>query len=52
MGLIERWGKGLAGLGSATANVVNGMLVDHLKPKLTGLIGQLLVIAGLLIALR
>src|SRR5689334_2747598 len=37
-------------LAGALLRVVNGMLVDHLKPKLTGLIGQLLVIAGLLVA--
>ena len=37
-------------LAGALLRVVNGMLVDHLKPKRTGLIGQLLVIAGLLIA--
>jgi NNP family nitrate/nitrite transporter-like MFS transporter len=37
-------------LAGALLRVVNGMLVDHLRPKLTGLIGQLLVIAGLLVA--
>jgi NNP family nitrate/nitrite transporter-like MFS transporter len=37
-------------LAGALLRVVNGMLVDHLKPKLTGLIGQVLVIAGLLVA--
>jgi NNP family nitrate/nitrite transporter-like MFS transporter len=37
-------------LAGALLRVVNGMLVDHLKPKLTGLIGQVLVIIGLLIA--
>ena len=37
-------------LAGALLRVVNGMLVDYLKPKAAGLIGQLLVIAGLLIA--
>jgi MFS transporter, NNP family, nitrate/nitrite transporter len=37
-------------LAGALLRVVNGILVDHLKPKLTGLIGQLIVIAGLLVA--
>jgi NNP family nitrate/nitrite transporter-like MFS transporter len=37
-------------LAGALLRIVNGILVDHLKPKLTGLIGQLLVIAGLAIA--
>jgi NNP family nitrate/nitrite transporter-like MFS transporter len=37
-------------LAGALLRVVNGMLVDHLKPRLTGLIGQVLVIAGLLVA--
>jgi NNP family nitrate/nitrite transporter-like MFS transporter len=30
--------------------VVNGILVDRLRPKLTGLLGQVIVIAGLVIA--
>jgi MFS transporter, NNP family, nitrate/nitrite transporter len=37
-------------LAGALLRVVNGMLVDYLRPKLTGLLGQLVVIAGLLIA--
>jgi MFS transporter, NNP family, nitrate/nitrite transporter len=37
-------------LAGAVLRVVNGILVDHLRPKLTGLIGQLIVIAGLLVA--
>src|SRR5512147_3053654 len=37
-------------LAGALLRVVNGILVDHLKPKLTGLIGQLVVIVGLLFA--
>lgn len=37
-------------LAGALLRVVNGILVDHLRPKLTGLIGQLLVITGLLVA--
>jgi MFS transporter, NNP family, nitrate/nitrite transporter len=37
-------------LAGALLRVVNGLLVDRLGPKLTGLLGQLLVIAGLLIA--
>ncbi|MEO8315864.1 MAG: nitrate/nitrite transporter [Pseudomonadota bacterium] len=37
-------------LAGALLRVVNGMLVDHLRPKLTGLIGQVIVIAGLLVA--
>jgi MFS transporter, NNP family, nitrate/nitrite transporter len=37
-------------LAGALLRVVNGILVDHLRPKLTGLIGQLIVIAGLLVA--
>jgi NNP family nitrate/nitrite transporter-like MFS transporter len=37
-------------LAGALLRIVNGMLVDHLKPKLTGLIGQVIVIAGLLVA--
>jgi MFS transporter, NNP family, nitrate/nitrite transporter len=34
-------------LAGALLRIVNGMLVDRLRPKLTGLIGQLVVIAGL-----
>jgi MFS transporter, NNP family, nitrate/nitrite transporter len=34
----------------AVLRVVNGMLVDRLGPKLTGLIGQVIVIVGLLVA--
>lgn len=34
-------------LAGAVLRVVNGVLVDHLKPKRTGIISQLLVIAGL-----
>jgi MFS transporter, NNP family, nitrate/nitrite transporter len=37
-------------LAGALLRVVNGLLVDRLGPKLTGLLGQLLVIAGLIIA--
>ncbi len=37
-------------LAGAVLRVVNGILVDRLGPKRTGLIGQLLVIAGLLFA--
>lgn len=37
-------------LAGALLRVVNGILVDHLRPKLTGLIGQVIVIAGLLVA--
>jgi MFS transporter, NNP family, nitrate/nitrite transporter len=37
-------------LAGALLRVVNGIMVDHLKPKLTGLIGQVVVIAGLLFA--
>jgi MFS transporter, NNP family, nitrate/nitrite transporter len=37
-------------LAGALLRVVNGIMVDHLKPKLTGLIGQIVVIAGLLLA--
>jgi NNP family nitrate/nitrite transporter-like MFS transporter len=37
-------------LAGAVLRVVNGMLVDRLRPKLTGLIGQLIVIAGLFAA--
>ncbi len=34
-------------LSGAVLRIVNGVLVDHLRPKLTGLINQLVVIAGL-----
>mgnify|MGYP000975491210 CR=1 FL=1 len=37
-------------LAGALLRVVNGILVDHLKPKLTGLLGQMIVIVGLLLA--
>jgi NNP family nitrate/nitrite transporter-like MFS transporter len=37
-------------LAGALLRMVMGLLVDHLKPKLTGLIGQLIVIAALLVA--
>ncbi len=37
-------------LAGALLRMVMGILVDHLKPKLTGLIGQLIVIAALLVA--
>jgi NNP family nitrate/nitrite transporter-like MFS transporter len=37
-------------LAGALLRVVNGILVDHLRPKLTGLIGQVIVIVGLLVA--
>jgi MFS transporter, NNP family, nitrate/nitrite transporter len=37
-------------LAGALLRIVNGVLVDHLKPKRTGAIGQLLVIAGLAVA--
>lgn len=37
-------------LAGALLRVVNGVLVDHLGPKRTGIIGQLIVMAGLLIA--
>jgi NNP family nitrate/nitrite transporter-like MFS transporter len=37
-------------LAGALLRVVNGILVDHLKPKRAGLIGQVVVIAGLLVA--
>ena len=37
-------------LAGALLRVVNGMLVDYLRPKRTGLLGQLVVIAGLLFA--
>src|ERR1700758_623953 len=35
-------------LAGAALRIVNGFLVDILKPKLTGIISQLVVIAGLL----
>jgi NNP family nitrate/nitrite transporter-like MFS transporter len=34
----------------ALLRVPNGILVDHIKPKLTGLIGQVIVLAGLLLS--
>jgi MFS transporter, NNP family, nitrate/nitrite transporter len=37
-------------LAGALIRVVNGVLVDHIKPKRAGLIGQVVVLAGLLIA--
>jgi MFS transporter, NNP family, nitrate/nitrite transporter len=37
-------------LAGALLRIVNGMLVDRLRPKLTGLIGQVVVIAGLFAA--
>ena len=37
-------------LAGAVIRVINGVLVDHLKPKRAGLIGQVVVLAGLLIA--
>ncbi|MFT3904695.1 MAG: nitrate/nitrite transporter [Steroidobacteraceae bacterium] len=37
-------------LAGAVLRIVNGVLVDRLKPKLAGLIGQLFVISGLFIA--
>ncbi len=37
-------------LSGALLRVVNGVLVDRIKPKLTGVIGQVLVLAGLGIA--
>lgn len=37
-------------LSGAAFRVVNGILVDHLKPKGTGTIGQVVVIASLLVA--
>ena len=37
-------------LAGAVLRMVNGVLVDHLKPKLTGAIAQLIVIAGLIAA--
>ena len=37
-------------LAGALLRVVNGVLVDHLKPRRTGIIGQVVVISGLLLA--
>ncbi|HEX5160487.1 MAG TPA: nitrate/nitrite transporter [Steroidobacteraceae bacterium] len=37
-------------LAGALLRVVNGILVDHLKPRRAGLIGQVVVIVGLLVA--
>ena len=37
-------------LAGAVIRVINGVLVDHLKPRRAGLFGQVIVIAGLLIA--
>ena len=37
-------------LAGALLRMVMGILVDHLKPKMTGLIGQMIVIVALLIA--
>ena len=37
-------------LAGALLRLVMGIMVDHLKPKMTGLIGQVIVIAALLIA--
>jgi MFS transporter, NNP family, nitrate/nitrite transporter len=37
-------------LAGALLRMVMGILVDHLKPKLTGLVGQVIVIAALLVA--
>src|SRR5262245_38680288 len=37
-------------LAGALLRVVNGVLVDHLKPRRAGIIGQVVVIVGLLIA--
>ena len=37
-------------LAGALLRLVMGILVDHLKPKMTGLLGQLIVITALLIA--
>src|SRR5216684_2124647 len=37
-------------MAGAVLRIVNGVLVDHLKPKLTGAIAQLVVIAGLVAA--
>jgi MFS transporter, NNP family, nitrate/nitrite transporter len=37
-------------LAGAALRLVNGVLVDHIGPKRTGIIGQVIVIAGLLLA--
>ena len=37
-------------LAGAALRLVNGVLVDHIGPKKTGIIGQLIVIAGLILA--
>jgi NNP family nitrate/nitrite transporter-like MFS transporter len=37
-------------LSGALLRIVMGLMVDHLKPKLTGLIGQVIVAGGLLLA--
>ena len=37
-------------LAGAILRIVNGLLVDHIGPKLTGTIAQLLVVAGLVAA--
>jgi NNP family nitrate/nitrite transporter-like MFS transporter len=37
-------------LSGALLRVVNGVLVDRLKPKLTGILGQVIVLASLLLA--
>ena len=37
-------------LAGAVLRIVNGVLVDHIGPKKTGLIGQLIVLAGLVAA--
>src|ERR1700712_5119180 len=39
-------------LAGAFLRLVNGVLVDHIGPKRTGLFGQLIVMAGLLAAWR
>jgi NNP family nitrate/nitrite transporter-like MFS transporter len=39
-------------LAGALLRVVNGVMVDRIKPKLTGAIGQVIVIIGLLVAWR
>src|SRR3990167_8832245 len=37
-------------LSGALLRIVMGVLVDHIKPKMAGLIGQIIVIVALLIA--
>ena len=37
-------------LAGALLRVVNGILVDHLRPKRAGIISQIIVLAGLLVA--